>query len=64
MLLPLPGFLGYFFWDDLVIWIAVPTSIITGFLLPLTYLGLLKLQRSRAYPGEDLPAGRRVAVSG
>ena len=44
------------------IWIAVPTTILTGFLLPLAYLGFLKLQRSKAYLGDDRPEGGRGAA--
>ncbi|MFY9342202.1 MAG: divalent metal cation transporter [Planctomycetota bacterium] len=56
-LLPAPGVLGSVFWGSLSVWLAVPTSVIAGFLLPLAYFGFLKLQKSRAYLGADRPAG-------
>ena len=59
VLLPTPGVMGCFFWSEMSVWIAVPTSIVAGFLLPLAYLGFLKLQRSRAYLGDALPTGAR-----
>ncbi len=59
MLLPTPGVLGCVYWSDLSVWVAVPTSIISGFMLPLAYLGFLKLQRSAAYLGDDRPTGVR-----
>ncbi|MBC8328307.1 MAG: divalent metal cation transporter [Planctomycetes bacterium] len=61
-LLPAPGVLGAVFWSDMAIWIAVPTTILCGALLPIAYLGFLKLQRSRAYLGGDLPRGRKAAA--
>jgi len=61
-LLPTPGVLGAFFWGDIKIWIAVPTTILTGFLLPAVYIGILKMQRSRAYLGADLPQGRKAML--
>ncbi|NRA08474.1 MAG: divalent metal cation transporter [Myxococcales bacterium] len=56
-LIPLPGFLGCLLWTEIAIWIAVPTNIICGLLLPVVYLGFTRLQRSRAYLGEDVPSG-------
>lgn len=61
-LLPVPGVLGSVFWSSLSVWLAVPTSIVAGLLLPLAYLGFLKLQTSRAYLGADRPRGA-VAVA-
>ncbi len=58
-MLPAPGVLGSMLWSDMRIWIAVPTTVLCGFLLPLAYVGFLKLQRSRAYLGDDLPSGGR-----
>lgn len=57
MLLPAVGVLGAVFWGDMALWIAVPTNVVCGFLLPLSYLGFIKLQRSRAYLGDDVPRG-------
>lgn len=59
LLLPVPGFLGCFLWQELSVWVAVPTSILSGFMLPLAYVGFIKLQTSRAYLGEDRPSGLR-----
>lgn len=61
-LLPAPGVLGSLFWGSLSVWLAVPTSVIAGFLLPLAFLGFLKLQRSGAYLGADRPQGLRGAL--
>jgi Mn2+/Fe2+ NRAMP family transporter len=56
-LLPVPGVLGSVFWGSISVWLAVPTSIIAGALLPLAYIGFIKLQTSRAYLGDDRPRG-------
>lgn len=61
-LLPAPGVLGAVLWGDMAIWLAVPTTILCGALLPLAYLGILVLQRTRAYLGADLPRGPRAAL--
>ncbi len=45
------------FWDDVRLWLAVPTNVVCGFLLPIAYVGFIKLQLSRAYLGEDRPSG-------
>lgn len=56
-LLPVPGVLGSVFWGSISVWLAVPTSILAGALLPLAYIGFIKLQTSRAYLGDDRPRG-------
>jgi Mn2+/Fe2+ NRAMP family transporter len=56
-LLPAPGVLGSVFWGSLSVWLAVPTSLIAGAMLPLAYFGFIKLQTSRAYLGDDRPRG-------
>ncbi|MGA1202529.1 MAG: NRAMP family divalent metal transporter [Planctomycetota bacterium] len=61
-LLPTPGVLGAFFWGDMKIWVAVPTTILTGFLLPAVYVAFLKLQNSREYLGDDRPRGGRALI--
>lgn len=61
-LLPAPGVLGAFYWSDVKLWLAVPTTIFCGFLLPLAYVGFVKLQRSRAYLGDDLPRGPKATL--
>lgn len=58
-LLPTPGVLGAFLWEDMKLWLAVPTTVLCGFLLPLAYIGFIRLQTSRAYLGADRPAGAR-----
>jgi hypothetical protein len=58
-LLPTPGVLGSVFWSSLSVWLVVPTSLIAGALLPLAYLGFLKMQCSEAYLGADRPKGLR-----
>lgn len=56
-LLPAPGVLGSVFWGSLSVWVAVPTSLIAGALLPLAYYGFIRLQLSSAYLGRDRPRG-------
>ena len=55
--LPIPGVLGCVYWSDVAVWVAVPTNIICGLVLPVAYIGFCILQRSRAYLGSDRPAG-------
>ncbi|MFT4513849.1 MAG: manganese transport protein [Planctomycetota bacterium] len=62
MLLPVPGFLAPLFWGDLSVYLAIPTTIICGAMLPIAYIGFLILQRSKAYLGEDQPRGARAVV--
>jgi len=57
VLLPTPGVLGCFFWSEMSVWLAVPTSIVSGFLLPVAYVGFCKLQTNREYLGDDRPRG-------
>ena len=57
LLIPLPGFLGCMLWTEVAIWVAVPTNIICGLLLPIVYLGFSRLQSNRDYLGDDVPAG-------
>ena len=59
LLLPAVGVLGSVFWNDMRLWIAVPTNVFCGFLLPVAYIGFMRLQRSRDYLGDDLPGGWR-----
>ncbi|MCC6671311.1 MAG: divalent metal cation transporter [Planctomycetes bacterium] len=59
MLLPAPGVLGSVLWQELSVYVAVPTSILVGCLLPLVYVGILRLHRSRRYLGGDRPEGWR-----
>jgi len=62
MLLPAIGVLGSVFWSDISLWVAVPTNVVCGFLLPLAYIGFIVLQRKRAYLGADTPTGLRGAL--
>ena len=60
MLLPVPGVLGPVLWDDLL-WLVVPTNIVCGLFLPLTYLGLILWAR-RAPDGPARPRAATVVV--
>lgn len=52
-----PGVLGTVLWKNLL-WLAVPTSAISGLLLPIAYIAFLVLHNRRAYLGEAQPKGR------
>ena len=62
LLLPAIGVLGSVFWKDMSLWIAVPTNVVCGFLLPIAYIGFILLQRSREYLGDDRPGGTQGAL--
>ncbi len=62
MLLPAPGVFGAVWWGDIGVYVAVPTSILCGLLLPVVYVGIWKLHRSDAYLGSDRPRGWRAAA--
>lgn len=62
MLLPGIGVLGSVFWNDVRLWLAVPTNVVCGFLLPLAYIGFIRLQRKREYLGDDMPRGMLGAL--
>lgn len=62
LLLPAVGVLGSVFWNDIRLWVAVPTTVLCGFLLPIAYVGFLILQHRRAYLGADTPSGARGAL--
>ncbi|MCK5945085.1 MAG: divalent metal cation transporter, partial [Planctomycetes bacterium] len=57
MLLPVPGCLAPLFWGDLAVYLAIPTTILCGAMLPIAYVGFLLLQRSKAYLGSDRQTG-------
>ena len=57
LLLPAVGVLGSVFWSDIQLWVAVPTTVLCGFLLPVSYIGFAILQRKRAYLKDDMPSG-------
>ncbi len=60
MLLPAIGVLGSIYWNDVRLWMAVPTNIVCGALLPIAYIGFFILQGKRSYLGDDLPTGRKA----
>lgn len=57
LMLPAIGVLGSVFWNDVRLWLAVPTNVVCGFLLPIAYVAFIRLNRNRAYLKEDTPAG-------
>lgn len=57
LLLPAIGVLGSVFWKDMALWVAVPTNVVCGFLLPVSYIAFIRLNRNRDYLGEDTPRG-------
>lgn len=59
LLLPAVGVLGSVFWKDMSLWIAVPTNVFCGFLLPVAYIGFIKLQGNKDYLGDDLTTGAK-----
>jgi Mn2+/Fe2+ NRAMP family transporter len=61
-LLPAPGVLGAVLWTDVALWVAVPTTLLCGFMLPLAYIGFIKLQRNHDYLGDDVPGGGKGAA--
>jgi manganese transport protein len=61
-LLPAPGILGAVLWKDIAIWVAVPTTLLCGFMLPIAYIGFIKLHRSKSYLGADKPEGSRATA--
>ena len=61
-LLPGIGVLGAVFWSKIAMWIAVPTNIICGLLMPIAYVGFIILQRSKRYLGADRPEGAKGAA--
>ena len=59
-LLPAPAALAPAVFPSVPVWLAVPTNIACGLLLPVTYVGFFVLQRSRAYLGVDRLQGLRA----
>ncbi|MCP3916473.1 MAG: divalent metal cation transporter [bacterium] len=59
LLLPTIGVLGSVFWSDMATYVAVPTNVVCGFLLPLSYVAFMIMQRKKAYLGDDRPEGVR-----
>ena len=56
-LIPTPGVLAPLLWKKAPFELAAYTNIICGLLLPVAYVGFIKLQKSRAYLGDDRPRG-------
>ncbi|MFV1994896.1 MAG: hypothetical protein ACC661_05615, partial [Verrucomicrobiales bacterium] len=56
------GVLGPFIWKGkTLLWLAIPTSVIGGALLPIAYITFLFMMNSKKILGDDRPAGvRRV----
>ena len=61
-ILPGIGVLGSVFWTKMALWVAVPTNIICGFLLPIAYIGFIKLQKNKDYLKEDTPKGLKGQI--
>ncbi|MGE3171181.1 MAG: NRAMP family divalent metal transporter [Planctomycetota bacterium] len=59
-LLPTPAVLAPLVFHGVPFWLSIPTNIVCGLFLPLTYLGFVVLMRSRAYLGADRPTGPRL----
>lgn len=60
LLLPTPAVLGVFLWSTMGPAVVLPTSAISGFLLPIAYIGWAALHHNKAYLGEDRPVGSRA----
>ena len=56
-LLPFPAVTGALFWPTLQTYVALPTSAISGLLLPIAYVGWFLLHNSKSYLGDDRPQG-------
>ena len=55
--LPVPGVLGPLFWNDLL-WLAVPTNIVCGLFLPITYVGVILWARRAERPSSAIRCWR------
>ena len=63
-MLPVVGVLGPFVWTGgkAQFWLAVPTSVFCGALIPIAYAAFFCLMNSKSLLGKDMPrGGRRVA---
>jgi manganese transport protein len=56
-LLPTPAAVAPWFFASVPVWLAVPTNIVCGLLLPASAFAFWRLQQSRAYLKGDLPQG-------
>tara|TARA_Y100001956_G_scaffold31038_1_gene30487 strand:- start:930 stop:2330 length:1401 start_codon:yes stop_codon:yes gene_type:complete len=61
-LIPAPGVLGSVLWSDIALWAAVPTTVICGFFLPISYVGFIILQKSSKYLGSNKPKGLKANI--
>ncbi len=62
ILMPVPGILGVFFWEDLGPWIAIPTGAIAGIMLPVAYIGFFVLNNNKKYLGDATPRGTKAVI--
>ena len=63
MLLPIPGALAPVLFSAYPLWLSMPTTIISGAMMPIAYVGFLILQRKKAYLGDDRATGLRGIAS-
>ena len=59
ILLPAVGVLGAIWWGEMAAWVPVPTNVICGIFLPMSYLGFLILHMKKDYLGDDSPVGAK-----
>ena len=57
MLLPAVGVLGAVYWGTMHLWVAIPTNIVCGLFLPISYVGFLILNNRKRYLEDDEPTG-------
>ena len=57
MLIPAVGVLGVVYWGNIAPWVGVPTNIICGLFLPISYVGFLILNNRRRYLEDGEPRG-------
>jgi len=57
-LIPAVGVLGTVYWNQLQMWIAIPTSAVCGLLLPIAYIGFFILNNKKSYLGDAKPKGK------
>jgi manganese transport protein len=61
-LLPIPGVLGPLVWNDLL-WLVIPTNIVCGLFLPVTYLGFILWTRKERSQGSARTGGAKHAIT-
>ncbi|MFO7974784.1 MAG: divalent metal cation transporter [Candidatus Hydrogenedentota bacterium] len=57
MLMPAVAIFAPLFWEEALMWLAVPTSVFCMTLLPFAYLSFFLLMNQRKYLGKDAPIG-------